>query len=70
MMYLLSGDGGFVTEDAFGSVGVAVVEWKVGATDVNTEVVAFGDRGGDGSQINGDLVNLAGLHQLRFEPSR
>jgi hypothetical protein len=67
VMHLLGGDGGLGAEDAFGGVGVAVVEREVGAADVHAESVAGLDAGGDGAEIDGDLINLTGFHEFGFE---
>ena len=66
-MYLFGRDSGLAAEDAFGGVGIAVVEREERTADVDSQLVIFGDRRGTRAQIDGDLVNMTGLHQLRLE---
>ena len=67
MVDLLGGDGGFVAEDAFGGVWVAVVEGEIGSTDVDAQLVSGSDGCGDRAKVDADFVDLARFHELGFE---
>ena len=62
MVDLLGGDGGLAAEDAFGGVRITIVEREVRAAYIHAEPVTGGEGCGDGSEVDGDLVDLSRLH--------